>query len=152
MIYFSFYPTPEKPRPFFSCTAVAQSPQLISYLTSRTIAATTDLASEILVPMMPLGPRLAHPLQYTPALPDTLPLQARTRTEDSISSFSARPPRRQRHRHRHREQGENAVFLLVATGGVANGTRGHEQKRRSLHAPFVHDDRILVIIRHALHR
>lgn len=111
------------------------------------MAATTDLASGMLVPMMPLGPRLAHPLQYIPALPDTLPLQARTRRGDSISSSFKRPPRH----HRDRKHGEKA-FFLTTTGGVANGTRGHEQEACSLHLPLVLDDRILAIIWHAFHR
>lgn len=43
------------------------------------MAATTDLASVMLVPMMPVGPRRAHPLQYMPATPGTLPLDAKSR-------------------------------------------------------------------------
>ena len=35
---------------------------------SSTIAATVDTASGLLVPMTPLGPRLAHPTQYSPGI------------------------------------------------------------------------------------
>lgn len=51
---------------------------IASYLTSSTIAATTDRASVMFVPMMPLGPRRAQPLQYMPGIPSTLPLHTRT--------------------------------------------------------------------------
>ena len=43
------------------------------------MAATTDLASGMFVPMMPLGPRLAQPLQYMPGTPFTLPLDQEQR-------------------------------------------------------------------------
>lgn len=41
---------------------------------SSTIADATDLASVMLEPMIPVGPRRAQPLQYMPLMPGTLPL------------------------------------------------------------------------------
>lgn len=57
---------------------------------SSTMAATTDLASVMFVPMMPRGPRLAQPLQYMPGTPSTLPLNQEERRQTLRKNANAR--------------------------------------------------------------